>query len=561
MMIKRWGILTIFLAVSASADAASIVKVQGRIVDVKGNPVVGARISDWWFAERSGVLEPQKPSVSGKDGRFTLELEVHDRDAPLMVVDATGTQGAVASVLATAPSELLDIRLTPLAETHVRYVSEGADQFAGDAYVTWSVGGERLAVAGARSRAGAFGIKLPPGRYHMRGEESRHLDDVREITLEAGKPADLGEIQLPLSQLAKLFGKPAPVWHITDARGVSKEVQPRDFRGKWVVLEFWGYWCGPCTQRGLPGWMDFVDAHSVDSEKFVVLAVHDPKATDFEMLDKKLAPIIRRTWRGRALPFPILLDTSGRFVEDYGIRHWPTAVLLDPEGRVVDVPPKAPMLGSWACEEFLASKLTPVSPDRRIARALERGLSLGVDDRPLAELLDFYADVCGTAIRLDGGELRTAGIDPDTEVPLKASGTLTLRAWLNLTLDPFGLTYVADGDGLCVVRRTSDNVQLAQPSARQIAENVLVAEALQKKVTFEFQGDSLKQAIATLESKVGETILLDPGSRKAGTIDPNSVLSGSAVDEPLSSALTRLLTPLGLKFVVRNEAIVFTTVD
>ena len=279
------------------------------------------------------------------------------------------------------------------------------------------------------------------------------------------------------------------------------------------------------------------------------------------MLDEKLAPIIRRTWRGRALPFPILLDTSGRFVEDYGIRGWPTAVLLDPEGRVVDVPRKAPLMGSWACEEFLASKLTPLSADRQIARALERGLSLAVDETPLARLLDFYSDVCGTAIRLDGGELRAAGIDPETEVPLKASGTLTLRAWLNLTLDPFGLTYIADGVGLCVVRRTSDNVQLAQPSVRQITENALVAEALQKKVTFEFQGDSLKQAIATLESKTGETILLDPASRKAGTIDPHNVLSGSAVDEQFSSALTRLLTPLGLKFVVRNEAVVFTAVD
>jgi hypothetical protein len=49
--------------------------------------------------------------------------------------------------------------------------------------------------------------------------------------------------------------------------------------------------------------------------------------------------------------------------------------------------------------------------------------------------------------------------------------------------------------------------------------------------------------------------------RKAGTIDPDTVITGSAVDEPLSSALPRLLSPLGLKHVVRSEAIILTTAN
>lgn len=558
-MIARWGIPWLILAVAASADAGTIVKVQGRIVDSQGTPLAGARIADWWFAEEAGALEPQKPAVSGKDGRFSLEVEFYGRDLVVMAVDATGTLGGVARVLAESSMEPLDIVLAPLVETRVRYASESADRSLGNTYVTWAVGGEELRVAAARSRTPVFAMKLPPGRYTVTGSESRHVNDVREITLAAGNPADLGEIRLQLTTLAKLYGKPAPAWHVTDARGVSKDVQPGDFKGKWVVLEFWGYWCGPCTHRGLPGWMDFVDDHRADHDKFVVLCVHDPQATDFAMLDEKLEPIIRRTWRGRALPFPILLDTSGQFVEAYGIRSWPTAVLLDPEGRVVEVPSKHMLLQSWACEDFLASKLTPLPAEKRIARALDRGLSLAVDERTLAELLGFYGDVCGIAIHPDADALRAAGIGPETEVPLRASGTLTLRAWLNLALEPFGLTYVADGDALRVVRRTHDNLGLAQPSARQKQENGLVTEVLRTKVTFEFQRDSLKQFIAMLESKTGETFLLDPACRRAGTIDPDTAISGSADDEPLSSALTRFLSPLGLTFVVRNETVVFTT--
>ena len=95
---------------------------------------------------------------------------------------------------------------------------------------------------------------------------------------------------------------------------------------------------------------------------------------------------------------------------------------------------------------------------------------------------------------------------------------------LSLALDPFELTYVADGETLRVVHRTVDNAGLAQQSIRQKKENALVTEALQKKVTFDFKDDSLKQIIATLESKTGETFLIDPACRRvARAIDPGQI--------------------------------------
>jgi thiol-disulfide isomerase/thioredoxin len=558
-MTVRLPVLTLILAAAASAEAGTIVQVAGRVVDAKGNPVAGARIAELWFAEQAGPLEPNSPALSGKDGRFSLEMELYDRDTLVMAIDATGTLGGVATLSAKTAREPIQIALMPLAEVRVRYVSESPGRSLGETYVTMFAAGGRLRVAAGRSRAAEFRVNLPPGRYSVRGKEGRHLEDVREITLAPGMAVDLGEINLQLSPMAQLFGKPAPAWTITDARGVSKEIQPADFKGKWVVLEFWGYWCGPCIYRGLPGWMEFVDDHAADSDKFVVLAVHDPQATDFAMLDEKLEPIIRRTWHGRSLPFPILLDTSGRMAKDYGIDGWPTAILLDPEGRVVDVPPKRLLLGSWACEDYLASKLTPLPAAKRLARALDRGLSVGRDeDTTLAESLSFYGTIGRTTIRLDRDELKAAGIDEDARVPLKLSGTLTLRAWLNLTLEPFGLTYVADGDGLRVVRRSPENLELSQPSPKQVAENALITAALKEKVTLEFQRDSLKQVVATLESKTGESFVLDPVCRKLGTINPESVVTGSAVDEPLSSVLPRLLAPLGMTFAVHNEAIVLT---
>jgi hypothetical protein len=37
-------------------------------------------------------------------------------------------------------------------------------------------------------------------------------------------------------------GRELPPWTISDARGVPKTVKYSDFKGKWVLLEFWGFW-------------------------------------------------------------------------------------------------------------------------------------------------------------------------------------------------------------------------------------------------------------------------------------------------------------------------------
>ena len=81
--------------------------------------------------------------------------------------------------------------------------------------------------------------------------------------------------------------------------------------------------------------MEFYAAHEADRDRFEVLAFHDPSAKTLAEMDEKLKPVIEKQWKGKSLPFPILLDKSGVTVKQYGIQGYPTILLIDPEGRIV----------------------------------------------------------------------------------------------------------------------------------------------------------------------------------------------------------------------------------
>lgn len=81
--------------------------------------------------------------------------------------------------------------------------------------------------------------------------------------------------------------------------------------------------------------MKFYDENADMKKYFEILAFHDKTAGTFEELDKKLEKTIQEAWNGRALPFPILLDSSGSTIQKWGIHAFPTVVLIDPKGRLV----------------------------------------------------------------------------------------------------------------------------------------------------------------------------------------------------------------------------------
>ena len=89
----------------------------------------------------------------------------------------------------------------------------------------------------------------------------------------------------------------------------------------------------------MPTLKKFCEENRKYSKKFAVVAFHDPSVKTFEKFDSLLvkASVVKNAGQGKdlKLPFPVLLDASGRTIDAYKPRGYPTTLLLDPAGRLV----------------------------------------------------------------------------------------------------------------------------------------------------------------------------------------------------------------------------------
>jgi hypothetical protein len=294
--------------------------------------------------------------------------------------------------------------------------------------------------------------------------------------------------------------------------------------------------------------MNLYEAHKDHRDKFEVLAFHDATVKTFAELDEKLERVKKSYWGGKDLPFPILLDATGQTIQTYGIRAYPTTILIDPDGKLV----------GEANEELLEAKLPPLPVGVRVARAIDANVTFTFNDPTLGEALKQLSRVAKIDIRPDEAALKAAGVTPETKIPLQIAGLVSLRSTLNLLLGAHDLTFVQDDKGLLVTTRKPGSTTPAELSEPQRICAKRIETMLDGKMSFDLQDKTLAEVCQYFEQATQENFVLDPAARRAGRLDPATKVSGSAKDGPLREGLEKLLGPLGLMAVVRDEVVVIT---
>lgn len=114
----------------------------------------------------------------------------------------------------------------------------------------------------------------------------------------------------------------APDFTLTDPDG--KPVSLKDFRGKWVIVDFWGSWCGWCI-KGFP---KLKEAYAQYGGKLEIIGV------DCGDTPERWRAAIKKY----SLPWVNVYNTESDAVEQlYGVQGFPTKVIVDPQGRVYKI--------------------------------------------------------------------------------------------------------------------------------------------------------------------------------------------------------------------------------
>lgn len=100
----------------------------------------------------------------------------------------------------------------------------------------------------------------------------------------------------------------------------------KQLRGKIVLIDFWTYCCINC-QHILP---DLKKIEEKYADEVVVIGVHSAKFQN----EKNTASIVQAVLRYE-IEHPVVNDSSMIVWQQYGIRAWPTVVVVDPLGKVV----------------------------------------------------------------------------------------------------------------------------------------------------------------------------------------------------------------------------------
>jgi cytochrome c biogenesis protein CcmG/thiol:disulfide interchange protein DsbE len=133
-------------------------------------------------------------------------------------------------------------------------------------------------------------------------------------------------------------GEPAPDAAMPRLDGAG-ETRIADFRGRWVLVNFWASWCQPCEEES-----PTIEAFARrNRDRLIVLGINseDNSVDANDFIDR-----YRLSWR--------MVEDDGERMEAYGVLGLPESFLVDPNGDLALIQ-RGPV-----DERFLAEQVEPL---------------------------------------------------------------------------------------------------------------------------------------------------------------------------------------------------------
>ena len=315
----------------------------GRVVDPAGQPVADVRVGMSVGAKAGGSSEWPGTAMTDAEGRFQIKIPLIETNQDMALRFSFNKDG-----LACSDSRDFPLPKKPIAEIDagkftlkaarwlpVRVVDQDNRPVAGavlepvDSYAL-----RRMAI---RTNADGRGIlkNLPAGTLSVMvmypgQNETRKLvvsslqSDNTETRLRLKKtvavPAAPARQREPIT-----VGQLAPKLEIetwTD----GKPHRLADYRGRIVVLDFWGIWCGGCV-KSIPMMQELADKYR--SKGVVFLGIHTPDG-DIDQI-RKFKVMGWKTETGIDRGSSV---ADGKTAALYRVQRFPTIIVIDPQGKI-----------------------------------------------------------------------------------------------------------------------------------------------------------------------------------------------------------------------------------
>ncbi len=136
--------------------------------------------------------------------------------------------------------------------------------------------------------------------------------------------AELEALRTGLMKKLVFHSAPAPVSDkvFTDPEGGAHQLS--DYRGKYILVNFWATWCAPCRKE-----MPSLNAlqETLGGDTFEVLTIATGRNT--------LPGITKFFAKAEITELPVLLDPKQKLARDMGVLGLPISVIIDPDGREI----------------------------------------------------------------------------------------------------------------------------------------------------------------------------------------------------------------------------------